>query len=438
MKMNKQTFAGLIACAMASATQAGVLSTTDETQIELNIEAMAGLFSASQDYVGSNGRTWQEGFVKPTFAVSHKLSNGVQAYGGLGAIALGTAGDGDAAGLTKGNEGQVDLENAYIGLRSQNDVIDFSVGQQTFQLGDGFLVAGDAISLGDLGVAGVYVDRGGAYYLAGKKSFSNTALLKFDPEGPYRGDLFWLQSNNPYHQDTSLAGINVEYVDEARGTVGISYLKVLDVDQGSGLGLWDQREGMKAISLRGQGSLGVENLQLSFEYVKETGGSAGVKNEADAWYVEAGWTFADLPWSPAVNYRYAQFSGDNASTAKNEAFDPLFFGFTRGFGTWFQGEVASNYAGPANSGNDVSRLEISASPRDNLQVGAQYWKFSPQDDAPDLAGSEIDLYALWSINDNWVFSPLIGIYMPEGDAVIAAQGNDDSNIYAQAIMMYFF
>ncbi|WP_372740976.1 alginate export family protein [Neptunomonas sp.] len=438
MMIQKRIIVGLVASAMAATAQSAVLSSSDETQIELNVEAMAGVFSTSEDYVGESGRTWQEGYVKPTFVISHKLPSGIQGYAGLGAIALGTAGDGDAAGLTNGDEGEFDLENAYLGVRSSNNLIDLSVGQQTFQLGDGFLIAGDAISLGDLGVPGVDVDRGGAYYLAGKKSFSNTAILKVDPEGNFRGDLFWLQSNNPYHQDTSLAGINLEYVDETNGTLGVSYLSVLDVDQGAGLGLWDQRDGMDVVSLRGQGSLGVENLFLSFEYVKESGGDSAVKNEGNAWYVEAGWTFADVAWSPTVNYRYAQFSGDNAATTKNEAFDPLFFGFTRGFGTWFQGEVASNYAGPANSGNDVSRLEISASPRADLQVGAQYWKFTPQDDAPDLAGSEVDLYALWTINDNWVFSPLLGIYMPDGDAVVGAQGNDDRNIYAQAVMMYFF
>lgn len=438
MMFKKRIVAGLVASVIATTAQSGVLNSSEDTQVELNVEAMAGVFSASEDYVGGSGKAWQEGYVKPTFVVSHKLESGMQVYAGLGAIALGTAGDGDAAGLTNGNEGKVDLENAYLGLKSANQVVDFSIGQQTFQLGDGFLVAGDAISLGDLGVPGIDVDRGGAYYLAGKKSYSNTAILKIDPEGDFRGDLFWLQSDNPYHQDTSLAGVNLEYVDEERGTLGTSYLKVLDVDQGAGLGLWDQREGMDVLSVRGQGSLGVENLFLSFEYVKQSGGDTAIKNDGNAWYAEAGWTFADMPWSPSVNYRYAQFSGDKAGTTKNEAFDPLFFGFTRGFGTWFQGEVASNYAGPANSGNDVSRLEVSLSPRENLQIGAQFWKFTPQDDAPDLAGSEVDVYALWTINDNWVFSPLVGVYTPDGNDVVSNQGNDERNIYAQAIMMYFF
>ena len=215
-------------------------------------------------------------------------------------------------------------------------------------------------------------------------------------------------------------------------------MNVLDVDRGADLALWDQRDGMEVFSIRGQGNLGIENLSLSFEYADQSGGDTAVENDAQAWYIETGWTFSDVPWTPGVNLRYAEFSGDDADTSDNEAYDPLFFGFTRGFGTWFQGEVASNYAGPANSGNDVKRVEFTLAPRSDLQLGAQYWDFSSKDDAPDLDGQEIDIYALWSINDNFVFSPLVGWHKPEGDDVIASQGNDDNNLYAQAVLMYFY
>ena len=86
----------------------------------------------------------------------------------------------------------------------------------------------------------------------------------------------------------------------------------------------------------------------------QRGGSDVVKNDADAWTVEGGWTFADLPWSPTLNYRHARFSADKAGTARNEAFDPLFFGLSRGLGTWFQGEVAANYAGRRGPGQTIA------------------------------------------------------------------------------------
>lgn len=437
--MQKSIMTAATLAALATPAYSAVLSETEDRTVELNLEAMAGYFSTSEDYLAEGGKDWQEAYGKGTVAVEQTLANTSTLYGGLGVIALGTFGDGDAAGFTTGDESDADIENAYLGWRSARGTLDVSVGRQGFQLGDGFLIAGDAISLGEgLDPLGVDVDRGGAYYLAGRKSFSNTAIVNYDPDGPLRGDLFWLQSDNPYHQDTELAGINLEMVDDSKGTLGLSYLNVLDVDRGADLALWDQRDGMDVISLRGQGSLGVEDLFLSFEYVDQSGGDTAVENDAYAWYVEAGWTFSNQPWSPGVNVRYAEFSGDEANTGDNEAFDPLFFGFTRGFGTWYQGEVASNYAGPANSGNEVQRVEFTLAPRADLQLAAQYWDFSARDDAADLDGQEIDLYALWSINDQFVFSPLIGWYKPEGDDVIASQGNDDSNLYVQAVLMYFY
>jgi len=193
--------------------------------------------------------------------------------------------------------------------------------------------------------------------------------------------------------------------------------------------------------LRGQGSMGVENLFLSFEYVDESGGDTATKIDANAWYVEAGWTFSDIAWSPTINYRHAEFSGDdNSTTTTNEAFDPLFFGPSpRGFGTWFQGEVASNYAGSSgNTGNSVDRIELMLQPREDLSIGLQYWDLGKEDDANDRSATEVDLFALWSINDNWVFSPMVGYYKPDGSNVIASQGNDNSNLYLQGVLMYFY
>ncbi|MCB1954031.1 MAG: alginate export family protein [Rhodocyclaceae bacterium] len=434
---------GLMAALLAGvaghgAATAATLYEQDGTTLGLGIDGMAGVFSTSEDYLGEGGKTWQEGFLHALLSGTTAAAGG-ELYGGFGLIAQGTWGDGDAAGLTDGSERKASVEDAYAGWRSDGGVWDLSVGRQQFQLGDGFLIAGDRINLGKgLEPLGVKVDRGGAYYLAAQKSFGNTAILRVDPAGPLRGDAFWLKSDNPYQQDTELAGLNLELVSEGLGTLGLSYMKVLDVKQGAGLGLWDQRDGMRVTSLRGQGSLGVDNLLLLAEYVDERGGSTAVKNDANAWTVEAGWTFADLAWSPTANFRHARFSADKPGTTENEAFDPLFFGLSRGLGTWFQGEVASNYAGPANSGNRVDRLEFSVTPREDLTVFAQLWKFEPVGQAPDLAGRELDLFAFWQIDEHLTFVPLLGVYEPTGSDVKAAQGNDDRNLYLEAVVIVSF
>ena len=51
-----------------------------------------------------------------------------------------------------------------------------------------------------------------------------------------------------------------------------------------------------------------------------------------------------LPWYPTLGYRYSSFSGDKASTSKNEGWDYLYNGSTeRGFGYWYQGLVVGTY-----------------------------------------------------------------------------------------------
>lgn len=426
----------LAVLATLGSAQAGSSYEHDGTTLGLNVDGMAGAFSTREDYLGEGGKKWREAFIHGVLVGTKRAGDG-EIYGGLGAIAQGTWGDGDAGGFTTGRERDVDLEDAYVGWRSAGGLLDLSFGRQQFQLGDGFLVSGDRINLGKgFDVLGVDVDRGGAYYIAAKKSFGNTAILRVDPDGPMRGDAFWLQSNNPYQQDTELGGLNLEYVSERHGTLGLSWMKVLDVEKGAGLGIFDRRDGMRITSLRGQGSLGVENLFLSFEYVDQRGGRTAVKNDADAWYLEGGWTFTGLPWSPTLNYRHARFSADKAATARNEAFDPLFFGMSRGLGTWFQGEVASNYAGPANSGNEVDRVELTLTPREDLSVTLQYWDLRAIGDAADLDGREIDLFAFWQINKHLTFVPLIGLYEPRGADVKVLQGNDRRNVYLQAVLLF--
>ena len=438
--MNIKLISAALAAGLASAgiAHAGEFYNQDGKTLAYAIDGAVGAFSTGEDYLGEGGKDWQEGYVHGVLS-GKAATGGGEIYGGFGLIGQGTWGDGDAAGFTDGSERRAAVEDAYVGWRHADGLIDFSVGRQQFQLGDGFLIASDQINLGKgLDPFGVDVDRGGAYYLAASKSFSNTAILRVDPAGPFRGDAFWLSSNNPYQQDTEMAGLNLEYVSEAMGTLGLSFIKVTDLERGADLALWDQRDGMRLTSVRGQGSMGVDNLFMSFEYVDQSGGDTAVKNDANAWYVEGGWTFADVTWSPSVNYRHAHFSADKPGTADNEAYDSFFFGLSRGLGTWFQGEVASNYAGPFNSGNRVDRLEFTITPREDLTIFAQLWKFQSVGQAADLDGRELDIFAFWSINENLILLPLLGIYEPTGDDVKAAQGNDDRNVYLQAVVLFNF
>ena len=50
---------------------------------------------------------------------------------------------------------------------------------------------------------------------------------------------------------------------------------------------------MKTYSLRATGNAGVNDLFLSGEYAKQDKPHTSTE---DAWYLEAGWTFADVAW----------------------------------------------------------------------------------------------------------------------------------------------
>lgn len=434
----KSLLTAAVTAAVAMPVHAYNLHTSDAGEVNLDVEAILGAFSSEETYdtVGlantGESRDWQEAYIKAGISATRNLENGAAAYGAVSVLASGTWGDGDAMGVQTGDERELDLEDAYIGYR--NDMFDISIGRQNISFGDGFLINGDSLNFGEGlddalagGVPGFESDRGGAYWLAARKAFDKTAIVRVGGDSGLRSDIFWIESDNAAQASTELAGINLEYVTET-GTFGAMYLEGLDVDdtEAGVLGL-THRDGQETFSLRYQGSAGVENLFLSGEFVTQDQGDASRK-DGDAWYVEAGWTFADVAWSPSVNYRYSTF---------DEGFDPLFFGFNRGYGTWFQGEVAANYAGPFNSDTDVHHLAVKAAPTETLAVGALFFDFSNTAGGTDANdGQELDIYAEWVVNDHLIISPLVGFYTPDSNS--STQGSDDTNTYFQVLAIVPF
>ena len=431
------TFAIAIGCALEG--QAQELYRQGDSLLNADIEAIFAAIRSSESYdlVGNRSKSsssWREGYIKYGLSGSQGLAGNGSLYGAFSLLSSATWGDGDAAGLTEGSERRTAVEDAYLGWRSGDslpglgeDGLDISAGRQLIALGDGFLIQGDPVNVGDVDL-GADFDRGGAYYLAGRKAFDQTLAVRLGGNQGWRGDLLWLKSDNRFQAETELAVANLEQVGEL-GTLGLSWIRGLDVDQRYAeiLGL-QERDDMDTFSLRGRGGLGVDNLELAGEYVTQDKRSG----REHAWYAEASWTFAEQPWSPTATYRYSRFS---------EAFDPLFYGFSRGYGTWFQGEVAGNYAGPFNSNSRVHHLGLKLSPRENLSLGALYFDFDPLDDSRgDLGGRELDLYVEWMVNDHLLISPLLGFYQPERSAEQGGLqlGGDGTNTYLQLVLGTFF
>ena len=211
--------------------------------------------------------------------------------------------------------------------------------------------------------------------------------------------------------------------------MGLTYIDTTDVDKQYASPAQLERDGMKTYSLRAQGNAGVENLFLSGEYAKQDKPHAASEN---AWYLEAGWTFADIAWAPSANYRYSRFS---------KGFDPLFYGLNRGYGTWFQGEVAGNYAGPFNTNSRIQSITLKASPLESVSIGAVLFDFDTLDRGlGNTDGHEIDLFAEWRVNPHLTVMPLIGLYQPDKSADHGGTqlGNNDKNVYSQLVFATTF
>lgn len=427
---------------MVQSASAIDLSHGENYALNADLEIMGGFFNSSKNYAADTdvgGAFWQEGYVKYGLSGHYILGADITAYGGVSGVSSGTAGDGDAAGFTTGDEAKTTLEDAFIGFKSGSalpflgyDGLDVSLGSQNFSIGDGFLIQGDALNLGEgLNGGGFDFDRGGAYWIAARKAFNKTAVMRVGGDTGLRSDLFWLESNNKAQAETELAGINLEYVTDY-GTFGLMHLKGLGVNEryAQALGL-TSRDGQKTTSVRYQGSAGVEQLFLSAEFVSQSQGDS-TRDDSNAWYAEAGWTFDKVTWSPSVNVRY---------TAYDEQFDPLFFGFSRGYGTWFQGEVAANYAGPFGTDSDIIHVGVKAHPTPAVSVGALFFDFNDTGNGSGaLDGQELDMYAEWGVTENLFLSPLIGFYTPDNSASSGGSQlqDDDMNIYAQIMGVIAF
>lgn len=419
---------GSALCVASGPAMALNLSTSETHELNFDVEILAGYFSSQENYGSpNNAPQWGELAAKYGFSGERKIGPDSTLFGTANVVTTAAFGDGDASGLTSGSERQTKIEDFFVGYRTP--LFEISAGRQAFTIGDGFILNDDGLNFGDL--IDSQLDRGGAYWLAGRKAFDKTLLLKVGGDSGLRSDIFWFESDNNAKGAPEMAGVNLEYV-APEGTFAAFYLKGLDTNPtGVAGGAFDnpQRDGQETFSLRYQGNAGVDNLFLSAEYATQQSGDGSP--DGDAWYAEAGWTFADTLWSPTLTYRYSTF---------DENYDDLFTGFSRGYGTWFQGEVWANYAaaGPGNKGVDVHHLGVTASPDERLTVGAIYFDFdNTLDNNPARTDAqELNVWAEWVVHDHLIVSPLLGFFKPSADN--GPQGNTNTNTYFQVLAIVPF
>ncbi|MCL6692967.1 alginate export family protein [Pseudomonas sp. R3.Fl] len=428
-----RTLGGGLALALSLTSQANALElyADDDTHLNADVLAVYGWLNSRKNYDGtSGGSTWREGFIKYGLSADQGLGSAGSAYGAFSLVSSGTWGDGDAAGNTDGSERTTKIEDAYLGWRSAGmfpalgqDGLDVSFGRQVVKLGSGFIINDDGPNLGR-GPADGKLNRGGAYYIAARHAFDRTAVVRIGGQDGLHGSLQWLKSDNRAQAETELAAGTLDYTAKP-GTLGLTWVHGIDVVDQWASDFQKQREGMNIYSLRGEGDAGVENASFAFEYAWQDKDAGNEK----AWYAEAGYTFADVAWSPKLTYRYSRYS---------EGWDSMFNGFSTGYGTWFQGEVASNYAGPFNSNTAIQHLGLKATPLENLSVGVLYFDFDTlhKRDALNLDARELDLYVEWAVNPHLIVTPLVGLYRPDKDESNGGNqvGGNGTNVYSQLIV----
>ncbi len=421
---------GILAAGSAAAEV--TLVDQDGTSITADLVAGAGIFHNTDTYFGNaaarppgveDDATWQEFFVVP--GLNLNFSAGASSiYGRASAAGVYTGGDGEPLGFD--SRGDVDLEEAYLGWNSGDTFdgfsLDLSAGSQPYVIGDAFII-GD----GDFDW-----DDDGGYWMNARKAFDMTGIARLNV-GPALVEGFYLETDSDY--GTKLTGINAELSNDM-GVIGASYMKVHDVNN-TPLAP-PTRDGMSVVSVRAQGNP-VDNVFLAGEVALQDNSSPDL--DAHAWYAEAGYTFAEAPWSPTIGYRYSSFSGDDAATAESEAYDPLFYGMERGWGTWFQGEIMGEYYW-MNSNMNAHMFKLSGTPLENVEVGALLFRMDFEETSSlgvtdDHLADEINLYADWGVND-WLWLSAVYGYVNPGDGGEQLFGGDDPMHMFQLVAITFF
>lgn len=375
---------------------------------------------------------WAEGYLEPSLGLTFESEGAGTLYGlasGVGAL---TRGDGDAGGFTDHDE-NIAIEQLHAGWRSGalfadslgEDALDLSAGRQDFQVGDGFLI-----------VDGNFDTEGeGAYWLGPRTAFSFASIARL-ATSPLGGQVFFLRPDADQGH-AEVVGVNLDLGLGAFGlgadsVLGAMYLQIVDVDPRFEAGT--PRDGMQVATVRVNDLRlpGFEDLGLFAQYAREFGDGRNVDFDAQAFYVEPFYTFSWLPWSPTLAYRFAYFSGDpDPADGEREDFDPLFYDYSRGWGTWVQGEITGEYL-LFNSNQINHMVHLSAYPTDAIGIGAIYFHFDLEE--KDYFGTpvsdrafadEINLYVDWQATENLAVGALYGAAFP-GDAAEEAFGDDDT------------
>lgn len=401
-------------------------SLTPSVQLQGAYFAQSGSwYGRSRANLGESSGDWVEGVLSLGADGVLALGEAGSLYGGVTALGAGTALGTDAAGTNAASNQVSDsaLERYVLGWRSghlieglDEDALDLSIGKQTYQIGSGFLFW-DAGSDGG--------DRG-AFWIGPYQAFERTAVARVSSFG-LTGNLAYLSPNDNPDTNTELWTADLAYERDGLGNIGGGFSHIFESDLASrdGMNVWDIRAELTPLS----GLDVLPGLTLKGEYVQQDNGD---RQRGDGWYGELGYDFAAvLPWSPYLGYRYASFSGDSPDSARDQGFDPLFYGFSD-WGTWFQGEVLGEYV-LLNQNLKSHTVRLRLEPTDSLTVNLLYFRFLLDNPASfgtesDQFADEVNVILDYSWSDNLSFS-VVGAWSQPDDGAEEFTGGDDDWLY---------
>lgn len=328
---------------------------------------------------GADWSGWLEGFVHAGLYGITPLTDTVHVYAGLSAIASGSVGQELFTDKTRSHLG---VEDAFAGIvgGSTSDAGDrfvyaVSAGRQRFSVGDGMLITNTAAN--GLNRAALQSNPRWAsdMVFVAKAAYNNlrAEVFQIDPDEMPEVD-----------SQTRIQGINVEARALEQFDLGLTELRVPTSSFAyyTTTGTFT-REGLRVLDARLRWQPAPVGLNGPF-VAAEVARQSNSRFDMRAWALagEAGYVFAASSWAPTISYRYARFSGDDASTSRFERWDPLLSG---GNGeTWVQG--INHFKVFQNSNLVAHRVQARLRPTPTVELVPQLWVFRA-DSTTNLGGN---------------------------------------------------
>jgi hypothetical protein len=407
-----------------------------QVQWKFNFDAGLGAFGfgnslytqAHPDPSGNLGDDWIESYAKPALSAVYPLRTG-SVYGAASVVGERTFAA--PPSVVGEDASSFQVEDLYIGWRSGkalsigDDAVDVQVGRMPYTIGRGFLIQDGGGEGGS---------RGG-YWSNARKAWEFAEVITFKPKH-HTFQVFYLDRAEvpETRTGTRLWGANYDLAWGEANTVGATFIGAMSDSV-------PNRDGMSVVNLRAYVSpfKRLPFLSVGAEYANE---SNGTKLTSNAWMAEAAYEFASVAGKPKVSYRYAFYQGDDPSTEKSEAFDPLFPGFYD-WGTWWQGEIAGEYF-LSNSNLASHQARVHFTPTESLGTGLIGYLF--RNDHPESFGpgvtskniaSEVDAYTDWKVNRNFSLSFILAYGNPQ-EALAQGYQRTQNFTYGMAYVTYSY